>query len=60
MYPAGEGVNVAVWDSMQLANAITKAGDTAKKDAIYFQSILDPLMKEFEVKMLTNSEGKAE
>jgi 2-polyprenyl-6-methoxyphenol hydroxylase-like FAD-dependent oxidoreductase len=60
MYPAGEGVNVAMWDAMQLAHAIIKAYKTVKIHAESFQSVLDPLVKEFEVKMLANSKEKAE
>ncbi len=60
MYPAGQGVNVAMWDSMQLAHAIIKAHGMVKNHAESFQSVLDPLVKEFEIEMLANSKEKAE
>ncbi|KAE8453291.1 hypothetical protein EG329_011358 [Mollisiaceae sp. DMI_Dod_QoI] len=60
MYPAGEGVNVAMWDSMELAHAIFEAQKKVQEQAVSVQSVLDPLVKEFEVKMLANSKVKAE
>lgn len=45
---------------MHLAHAIIKAHEMGQKDAVSFQRTLDPLVKEFEVKMLTNSRQKAE
>lgn len=60
MFPAGEGVNVAMWDSMHLAHAIIEAHKTVEKLAGSFQSVLDPLLKDFETKMLANSKEKAE
>jgi 2-polyprenyl-6-methoxyphenol hydroxylase-like FAD-dependent oxidoreductase len=60
MYPAGEGVNVAMWDSMNLAQVIIKACMGCASDSTSFQQIVDPLLKEFEAKMLTNSQKRAE
>lgn len=57
---AGEGVNLAMWDSLLLAHAIIKAHETAGKDAASFQSALDPLMKEFEVDLVARAKEKAE
>ncbi|KND86541.1 Tetracycline resistance protein from transposon [Tolypocladium ophioglossoides CBS 100239] len=57
---AGEGVNLAMWDSLLLAHAITEAREAAGQDAASFQSALDPLMKEFEVDMAARAKEKAE
>ncbi|RDL34406.1 Tetracycline resistance protein from transposon [Venustampulla echinocandica] len=59
---AGEGVNLAMWDSQLLAHAIIKAyeTETARKDAASFQSVLDPLIEAFEVDMVARAQEKAE
>jgi 2-polyprenyl-6-methoxyphenol hydroxylase-like FAD-dependent oxidoreductase len=57
---AGEGVNLAMWDSLLLTHIISKAHETAGKDAVSFQSVLDPLMKDFEVNMVARAKEKAE
>lgn len=58
---AGEGVNLAMWDSLSLARAITKAHEAARQDDVTsFQSTLDPLMKEFEVELVARAKEKAE
>jgi 2-polyprenyl-6-methoxyphenol hydroxylase-like FAD-dependent oxidoreductase len=57
---AGEGVNLAMWDSLLLAQAITKAYKTAGRDAASFQSALNPLMAAFEVDMVARAKEKAE
>jgi len=57
---AGEGVNLAMWDSLLLAHAIAKAYETAAADAVAFQRALDPLVKEFEVEMAARAKEKAE
>jgi len=49
-----------MWDSQLLAHAITKAHETAGKDAVSFQSALDPLMKEFVVDLVARAKEKAE
>ena len=57
---AGEGVNLAMWDSLLLAHAITKAHGIASDDSASFQKALDPLMKEFEEEMFARVKEKAE
>jgi 2-polyprenyl-6-methoxyphenol hydroxylase-like FAD-dependent oxidoreductase len=57
---AGEGVNLAMWDSLLLAHAIIKAHEMAGQDAVAFQSALDPLIKQFEVDMVLRAKVKAE
>lgn len=57
---AGEGVNLAMWDSLLLAHAVIKAHEVAGKDAASFLSALDPLMKEFEVNMISRAKEKGE
>ncbi|RJE21368.1 FAD binding domain protein [Aspergillus sclerotialis] len=57
---AGEGVNLAMWDSLLLAHAITKARRIASDDSDSFQRALDPLMKEFEEDMVARAKEKAE
>lgn len=58
---AGEGVNLAMWDSQLLAHAIIKAYETtAGKDVVSFQKALDPLIREFEVDMVARAKEKAE
>ncbi|KAJ5190646.1 uncharacterized protein N7498_009631 [Penicillium cinerascens] len=56
---AGEGVNLAMWDSLLLAHAIIKAYHAAKDQGASFQSELDPLMKEFEDEMFVRTKEKA-
>lgn len=58
---AGEGVNVAMWDSLLLTRAIVKAHEfSTGQGAAAFQSALDPFIKEFEVDMLARAKEKAE
>jgi 2-polyprenyl-6-methoxyphenol hydroxylase-like FAD-dependent oxidoreductase len=57
---AGEGVNLAMWDSLLLAYAIIKAYNAVKDEKASFQSVLDPLMKEFEDEMFVRTKEKAE
>ncbi|PNY23086.1 Tetracycline resistance protein from transposon [Tolypocladium capitatum] len=57
---AGEGVNLAMWDSLLLASAISKAYEAAGQAAASFQGALDPLMKDFEVEMVARTKEKAE
>ncbi|POR33261.1 Tetracycline resistance protein from transposon [Tolypocladium paradoxum] len=57
---ASEGVNMAMWDSLWLARAITRARQAAGQDAASFQSVLDPLMKEFEEDLVARAKDKAE
>lgn len=55
---AGEGVNLAMWDSLSLAHTIIKASETA--DRASFQTTLDPLMRDFEIEMAARAKEKAE
>nr|KAK5436967.1 hypothetical protein LTR18_009332 [Exophiala xenobiotica] len=57
---AGEGVNLAMWDALDLSRAIIKAFETAPQDATSFQKALDPLVKEFESNMAERAREKAE
>ncbi|KAK3331843.1 salicylate hydroxylase [Cercophora scortea] len=54
---AGEGVNLALWDSLDLAYAIAAVPQTV--DAAAWQAELDPLVKGFEDVMLTRATEKA-
>ena len=58
--PAGEGVNIAMRDSLLLSQAIIKAHEIAGQDAASLRSTLDPLMKEFEVNMVARAKEAAE
>jgi 2-polyprenyl-6-methoxyphenol hydroxylase-like FAD-dependent oxidoreductase len=60
MPPNGEGVNLALWDSMLLSQAIVKAHETAAQDPVSFQNALDPLLKSFEVDMAARAKKMAE
>lgn len=56
---AGEGVNLAMWDALSLAQAITKAH--GQIDAgVSFQRALSPLTKDFEAEMVVRAKEKAE
>ena len=57
---AGEGVNLAMWDSLLLAHTIIEAHEIAGMNAASFQSALDPRVKEFEVDMVARAKEKAE
>lgn len=57
---AGEGVNLAMWDSLDLSRIITQAYKAGGQDGISFQRTLDPLLSNFEVEMLSRSKEKAE
>ena len=56
---AGEGVNLAMWDALDLAGAVTKAWKEAD-DAASFQEVLMPYMAEFEQQMFARSRAAAE
>ena len=49
--PAGEGVNIAMQDSLLLSQAIIRAHESARQDGASLRSALDPLIREFEVDM---------
>ncbi|KAH8878954.1 salicylate hydroxylase [Thozetella sp. PMI_491] len=57
---AGEGVNLALWDSLLLSEAIIKAYEAAGHNATSFQIALAPLIKEFELDMWARAKEKAE
>lgn len=57
---AGEGVNLAMLDSLLLSRAIIKAYETDGNNTASFKSTLDPLMEEFEKDMVVRSKEKAE
>ena len=59
--PAGEGVNIAMMDALQLSQAIIKAHEVAgQDDTSSLQSALDPLIKEFEGGMRARAQKKDE
>ena len=55
---AGEGVNLALWDSLDLAHVL--AGVPEAADAAAWQAALEPRMREFEEAMLARAQEKAE
>ena len=55
---AGEGVNLALWDSLDLAHVL--AGVPEAADAAAWQAALEPRVREFEEAMLARAEVKAE
>jgi len=57
---AGEGVNLAMWDSLLLAHTITEAVHSAKPTGPSFHSRLSPLLKEFEEDQAKRAKEKAE
>ncbi|EAW12367.1 FAD-dependent oxidoreductase [Aspergillus clavatus NRRL 1] len=56
---AGEGVNLAMWDALLLGRAIIKAR-TAGRDLESFLQALEPLLREFELDMVSRAGEKAE
>lgn len=57
---AGEGVNLAMWDSLLLAHTIAEAHKTFKANGTSFQDALGPLIKTFEADMAVRAKEKAE
>ncbi|KAF2108251.1 hypothetical protein BDV96DRAFT_616507 [Lophiotrema nucula] len=58
---AGEGVNLGMWDALDLSRAVTAAYyDTKSKDDMGFLQILDPLVVDVEEKMAARAKEKAE
>ena len=55
---AGEGVNVGLWDSLDLARALASVPEA--KDAAAWQAALEPLVREYEETMLARAQEKAE
>lgn len=56
---AGEGVNLAMWDSLLLSKAIIQAYDGINGDVSSFADVLDPLVRDFEVDMTARCGEKA-
>jgi 2-polyprenyl-6-methoxyphenol hydroxylase-like FAD-dependent oxidoreductase len=54
----GEGVNIALWDSLDLAHVL--GGVPEAEDAAAWQAALEPRMREFEEAMLLRAKEKAE
>lgn len=55
---AGEGVNLALWDSLDLAHVLAAVPEAT--DAATWQAALEPRMREFEETMLARAQEKAE
>ncbi|KAF7548757.1 hypothetical protein G7Z17_g6856 [Cylindrodendrum hubeiense] len=55
---AGEGVNLALWDSLDLAHALAAVPEA--EDAAAWQAALEPRIREFEETMATRTKEKAE
>ncbi|KAJ5090952.1 hypothetical protein N7532_009636 [Penicillium argentinense] len=56
---AGEGVNLAMWDSFSLSHAIAEASMAANTNGDSFVTHLSPLMQRFEEDQATRAEEKA-
>lgn len=56
---AGEGANLALWDSLDLAHVLSTVPETAA-DAAAWQAALEPRLREFEETMLARAQAKAE
>lgn len=52
MLPNGEGVNIAMLDSLLLSQAIVKAYETAGNDTDAFFGAFDPLLEDFEASLV--------
>lgn len=55
---AGEGVNLALWDALDLSRVLTE--HSSATDAAAWQKALEPGIREFEEVMLSRAEEKAE
>ena len=55
---AGEGVNMALWDSLDLARALGRVPEA--ENAAVWQAALEPWVREYEEAMLTRAQEKAE
>ncbi|KAF4634647.1 hypothetical protein G7Y89_g3464 [Cudoniella acicularis] len=58
--PAGEGVNIAMRDSLLLSQAIIKADEVAGQEASSLWNVLGASIKEFEVDMVARAKAMAE
>lgn len=56
---AGEGVNLAMWDALDLSRAISKARGVPQ-GCSSFRDALEPLLKDFEATMVSRAKEKAE
>jgi 2-polyprenyl-6-methoxyphenol hydroxylase-like FAD-dependent oxidoreductase len=54
----GEGVNLALWDSLDLAHVLAAVPDAV--DATAWQDMIEPRMRAFEEAMLARAQVKAE
>lgn len=57
---AGEGVNLALWDSLELAKAIEEGWRKSGDDASAFRETMVPLVSAFDEAMFERSKGYAE
>ncbi|KKY32680.1 putative salicylate hydroxylase [Diaporthe ampelina] len=57
---AGEGVNLAMWDALELASAISEAWAARGQDGRLFGAVLAPLLRRFEEAMFVRAQEKAE
>ncbi|KAH8742835.1 salicylate hydroxylase [Diaporthe sp. PMI_573] len=57
---AGEGVNLAMWDALELASAISEAWAARGEDGSEFGATLAPLLSRFEEGMFARAQDKAE
>ncbi|KAL4740702.1 hypothetical protein BDV11DRAFT_184685 [Aspergillus similis] len=57
---AGEGVNLAMWDSLLLSNALIRAFRESHGQSTSFLATLDPLLQAFELEMFSRTGEKAE
>ncbi|KAG6355964.1 hypothetical protein INS49_015349 [Diaporthe citri] len=57
---AGEGVNLAMWDALDLAAAVSQAWAARGEDGREFGPALAPLLREFEEGMFARAQEKAE
>ncbi|KAK7704381.1 hypothetical protein SLS64_008568 [Diaporthe eres] len=57
---AGEGVNLAMWDALDLTATISKAWAARGEDGQEFGPALAPLLREFEEAMFARAQEKAE
>ena len=57
---AGEGVNLALWDSLDLAHVLAGVPEEEAADAAAWQAALDPRVRDFEEAMLARAQVKAE
>lgn len=57
---AGEGVNLAMWDALDLAAAISESWDECRGDGRGFGAAFAPLLRGFEEAMFARAQDKAE